>query len=1081
MYDVTDLPSCDWGFGMTRKKRNESLASNLALLLFMVTSLSLVLVSVTAIAGVVDLATRQASARQIAYQQALIAEMHARIEAAQGVVSRVSTIIEGGGVGQVNRVALAMQFDAGIEFVDTLIVADIEGRVLSAHPTFKAPRSVAAAPYFPETDLEGIGFHFDSATNSLWISRLVDVGPEQLVLMARVRTAFIQRLVDEFSAAEEGRVALLLDPETGAYVAAPPAFDLSADELMLEPGDTQGTGSVSGISSSLGHLVGHYALVSGYDGIGWTVIVMEPQGDILYETWQALAPATMMLLLAGLVSTLASFVFLRRQVSPIRALEVRARQAVIGAHVAYIDSDRKDELGSMADAFDAMAARVNSLNHLGQLLASSANLDQVLDAILTALRDIVRSESVAVFLLDDSKSQVAKVVSVGVDLPEPSTMIVSEAAWLTKVIEADRPVSFIQGHNAQSDGQARESSESEFPAGMAAPLKVGADIMGVVVAFETGEREFTDAEIEIFRTFTAHASVAVHNSRLFENEIQLRQEAESLREIAALLTSPRAFDESYRRVTNILAQMFDADDAHFVIVDRGKYGLPVANQAEINGRLNQVWESANRSSSEPLIILDRGQDTQHDELFVEIGAERIAFLGVLRGDAFVAFVALKYDRWRDLSGARVAVRASALSSQLSLVLDNAYYFAEATTHSDNLETIFRISQVVGSSLQPNVVLNRVLDVVQKIFGADAVALLKHDDFRQSISTVMARGSVSAQLLRYEPRADEGLLGAVFSRGLPIRTGYLTECEEEETAWLGPDLESLLAAPLIARGRTVGVLAIFSARVDAFSEDDMELLSTFASQAALAIDTANMYGREHHVATVLKASILPDVLPEFEEVEADSLYLPAGKDSDIGGDYYDLMKDPEGRIVIVIGDVCGKGVEAATKTSMIKYSARALIAAGLSPREILAHLNRLMIEPGIHCDIVTLWIGRLDPKSGLLEYANGGHPPALVWRAAVRKSERLCTTGPLLGAFPDPEYEELSTKLDPGDSVLLYTDGVTESRNGNRFFGEGRVRRALSKGDTPSAVIVALESSLRTFTRGELRDDAAAVVVRLRDA
>ncbi len=1067
---------------MTRKKRDESLASNLALLLFLVTSLSLVVVSVTAIAGVVDLASRQAGARQIAYQQALIAEMHARIEAAGGVVSRVAAVVEGGDAEQINRVALAMQFDAGIEFVDTLIVANPQGEVLSAHPTFKAPRSVAESPFLPEPDQDGVAFYFDPNTNSLWITRLVDVGSERMALMARVRTAFIQRLVDEFSAAEEGRVALLLDPQTGVLVAAPPpASDLSADDLVLEPGETEGAGSVSGVSSSLGRMVGHYARVSGYDGVGWTVIVMEPQGEILHETWQALAPATVMLLIAGLVSTLASFAFLRKQVSPIRALEVRARQAVIGAHVAYIDSDRKDELGSMADAFDAMAARVNSLNHLGQLLASSANLDHVLDAVLAALRDIVRSDNVAVFLLDDSKTKVDRVVSVGVDLPDPSGMIFSNTDWLRAAIDSDIPVSFTQLQQTASKVPISDTTELVFPAGMAAPLKAGNDVMGVVVAFETGEREFTEAEVEIFRTFTAHASVAVHNSRLFENEIQLRQEAENLKEIAALLASPRALDESYPRVTEILAQMFDAEDAYFVIVDRGRYGLPIADQSATHDRLIQIWEGAQRPFDDySLLVLDRGQDSKLDELLDDIGGERLAFFGVLRGEAFAAFVALRYDDHKDLSGARVIARASALSSQLSLVLDNAYYFAEATTHSDNLETIFRISQVLGSSLQPNVVLNRVLDVVQKIFGADAVALLKHDDFRQKICTDMARGSVSAQLLRYERRADEGLLGAVFSRGLPIRAGYLNECEGEETAWFGSDLESLLAAPLIARGRTVGVLAIFSAKVDAFSEDDMELLSTFASQAALAIDTANMYGREHHVATVLKGSILPDVLPEFAEVEAASLYLPAGKDADIGGDYYDLMKDPDGRIVIVIGDVCGKGVEAATKTSMIKYSARALITAGLSPGEILAHLNRLMLSPGIHCDIVTLWIGRLDPKSGVLQYANGGHPPALAWRPSTRKSERLCTTGPLLGAFPDPDYEEVSTILNPGDSVLLYTDGVTESRNGNRFFGEGRVRRALSKGGPPSSVIGALETSLKTFTNGELRDDAAAIVVRLRD-
>jgi serine phosphatase RsbU (regulator of sigma subunit) len=292
------------------------------------------------------------------------------------------------------------------------------------------------------------------------------------------------------------------------------------------------------------------------------------------------------------------------------------------------------------------------------------------------------------------------------------------------------------------------------------------------------------------------------------------------------------------------------------------------------------------------------------------------------------------------------------------------------------------------------------------------------------------------------------------------------------------LRSMLAVPLLARGRSIGVLTVFAADEGSFGEEDMNMLQTFASQASLAIDTARLYSREHDVATILQRSILPGALPEFDEMEAASLYEPAGGESEIGGDYYDVFRAPDSTIWVAIADVCGKGVAASTKTSMIKYAVRSFAAAGFSPGRVIGEVNRMVIERQSASDIVTLWIGRIDVPNERIMWSAGGHPAGLLRRAETGQVVRLPATGPLLGAIPTVTYMDESTAIRRGDSLILYTDGVTEARSGNTFFGEERVEMAFAPGGTPEEVVERLQSAVRRFVQADLRDDVAVLSVRI---
>jgi len=784
------------------------------------------------------------------------------------------------------------------------------------------------------------------------------------------------------------------------------------------------------------------------------------------------APQIFGLLLGGGVALALAWALSLQVSRPLRELERAALNAASGSYVRPLSTDRDDEIGRVSEAFNAVALRVNALQDLAQLLASTSNLDQVLDGILLATGHLVGPGAAAVYLLEADGTLLVPVRSQGFELSRAEPVDLAAGLWLARVLTGTGPQTF----EGETEELSREIPGVSFGPHelIATPLVVGREALGAVVVARDRDRPLTEAEREMLKTFSAQAAVAVQTSRLFEIESESRRRAEALRSVAEQLVRPTSLQSALNVVERIIAELFSAKDAIIALLDRPVLGLPSESSAELESHLlENAYRILGSGRRKEAALVESGTSEPGDRLLSELGTERALLVPVAldTDHGGVLVVALE-----DGLSEGAADFGMALGDEIALALDNAYFYQRAVTRAANLETIFRISQAVGSSLQINVVLNRVLDVVQKILSADAVALMSYDPGRRILATAMGRGALPAPLLHLEVEQGEDVPGQVFLRGEPVSLKDLNAIEGgiSRTA-ADNELRSLLAVPLLARGRSIGVLMVFASEPGAFTDEDMSTLQTFASQAALAIDTARLYSREHEVASVLQASIVPAALPEFEELEAGSVYAPAGGDAEIGGDYYDLFKARDGKFWFAIADVCGKGVYAATKTSMIKYVVRALVAAGLGPAAIVSEINNMIAAGGDPSEIVTVWLGRYDPSTGSLRWANGGHPPGML-RRTDGTVERLGVTGALLGAMEGAFYDEFELKVSPGEVVLLYTDGVTEARRGNIFFGDDRVLTVLKAGRGPAEIARLLLDEVRDYVQGELRDDVAALVV-----
>ncbi|MEP6954764.1 MAG: SpoIIE family protein phosphatase [Solirubrobacteraceae bacterium] len=286
-------------------------------------------------------------------------------------------------------------------------------------------------------------------------------------------------------------------------------------------------------------------------------------------------------------------------------------------------------------------------------------------------------------------------------------------------------------------------------------------------------------------------------------------------------------------------------------------------------------------------------------------------------------------------------------------------------------------------------------------------------------------------------------------------------------------------PLVTRGRSVGLLTLgWADPAHRSPRDEWTLVEAVAQRLALAIDSAQQYREREHVSRTLQASLLADDLPDVPGVKLAAEYRPAMLGTDVGGDLYDAFGIGDDAWALVIGDVCGKGAEAAAITALARYTLRALAPRVASPAGTLAILNDELLRQRGGQRFITAALIRLEPQPGgdvRLTAASGGHPPPLVLRAGGG-ADILDCTGMLLGVEPSARSVDCHADLAAGDTLVLYTDGVTEASRESQL-GPEALAEALGPHTArgPRAVAREVVRIAERAAAGAPRDDLAVLV------
>jgi serine phosphatase RsbU (regulator of sigma subunit) len=351
----------------------------------------------------------------------------------------------------------------------------------------------------------------------------------------------------------------------------------------------------------------------------------------------------------------------------------------------------------------------------------------------------------------------------------------------------------------------------------------------------------------------------------------------------------------------------------------------------------------------------------------------------------------------------------------------------------------------------------------------------------------AKLAVAARVAELEPSDldPDGSLARVFRSGRSELYPEITE-EQLTQAALGDEhrrlltelqIRSAVLVPMSVPARTVGVMTIVTAesrrRLD---EEDRELAEQLGRRAAVAVENARLHTALSRIAHTLQRSLLPERLQDVPGWEIASLYKPAGTEQriEVGGDFYDVFCAQE-HCFAIIGDVTGKGVEAAALTSLLRHGTRFASRHDSSPAAIIRQLDEALRNRSAD-SLCTALCARL--QAGRVVLSSAGHPPALLVgpRGEIRETP---PPGPLLGAFEDAAWPERELDVTHDQLLLFYTDGVTETPGARQRFGHARLKQLLAAnaGATPAELLSRLDAALEEFRTGARADDVAALAMR----
>ncbi|MER7168220.1 PP2C family protein-serine/threonine phosphatase, partial [Micromonospora sp. NPDC000207] len=263
-------------------------------------------------------------------------------------------------------------------------------------------------------------------------------------------------------------------------------------------------------------------------------------------------------------------------------------------------------------------------------------------------------------------------------------------------------------------------------------------------------------------------------------------------------------------------------------------------------------------------------------------------------------------------------------------------------------------------------------------------------------------------------------------------------------------------------------------------DEVAVLEDVARRAALAIENARIHAERRRIAQALQQSLLPPALPVVDGIGFAAEYVPTGDDADVGGDFYDVLPLPDGGWLVVIGDVSGKGVQAATVTGLVRDVIRVLVGDGKPLPEVLSRLNETLVDRGggRYCTLALASIGPGDGDRLDVSLHLAGHDRPVLLQADSGAAF-IGTTGTALGLLDSITSPTTELSLAPGDSLIFFTDGVTERRRGRELFGADRLRDAAAPLAGYSADVVAarLRATTINFSVEAPRDDIAILVLR----
>jgi len=631
---------------------------------------------------------------------------------------------------------------------------------------------------------------------------------------------------------------------------------------------------------------------------------------------------------------------------------------------------------------------------------------------------------------------------------------------------------------------------------LSVPLRAHGEELGVIVLGHTdADATFAPDQVRFAESVAGYTATALDSARLMHElaarERDLSMVVDSSLDFAATLDLGEVLRAVIERLTAALSvaecDVYQVDEERRKLITLAGIDLVRPEMASKPGREYDFdrWTSTMTALSSGEAVVVYGSDDERlsaeERRYFDLRGFTCLLVQPLKAADRVIGLVEMFDRTpgRRFTDSELAL-AEAVCRFAGLAIENAHLFEEQRlTAERNDRLIGQLQRLMGIALrlnhlqtQPDV--QRLLDTVVRsgaaLLDAQRVAIV---DAQQTGLVVDAIYDAAGP----EEEPDEGQ-----ARPVPLWLGAFAPPRSGTHRGAGTPSASVQQGRLIVPVSSSQVgeeayLVFADKRRGAFSAEDELLASTLAIQLAASLTNTQTYRREFEIAETLQNALQLEP-PKVRGLDVGLRYKAATEAARVGGDFYDLVSLGAGRLMICVGDVCGKGLTAAAQTALVRYMLRAYVAEG-SPGESLSRLNSTLMTQEENLPFVTLIVAYIDVPRRMLEFSAAGHPRPVVISGG-KKVETPPDGGYPLGLFRGAVYPTNHLVLPPDATIVLHTDGLLEARRNGKLFGERRLGQAVRANAEQGAQDVAegIMAAVQRYTGGVLDDDAAVVVIRL---
>jgi PAS domain S-box-containing protein len=618
---------------------------------------------------------------------------------------------------------------------------------------------------------------------------------------------------------------------------------------------------------------------------------------------------------------------------------------------------------------------------------------------------------------------------------------------------------------AQDPEQLRLMREAGMVSALVVPMRVRDAVIGdIALTYAESGRRYSEEDIARASALADRCALAIDNARLHTTLRETRDDLGAILEGVA--------------------------DAVTAQTPDGR--LVYANDAAV--RLLGFGSAEEMLAAEPRAMLARFEmlDERGDPIPLERLPGRLALAGEYPRPLTVRYRDLTSDevRWSRVQSTPVFDAAGAVRLAINVIED----ISDLKRAEEGHRFLAEASRVLAGSLDYQETLGAVARLaVPRIADWCAVDVAHGDEVeRVAVAHVDPERVELARDVheRYppDPSSHTGVYG-VLRRGAAELYAEISDAmleqgahdEEHLRIMRSVGIQSAMLVPMRLRDRVLGVISFVSSESGRrFDEQDLVLAEDLALRAAASVENARLYETAASIAATLQSSLLPPVLPEIPAIEIAAAYRPAGAGLEVGGDFYDVFSTGEDQWYAVVGDVCGKGAEAAAVTALARYTIRAAAVRHRSPSAILRWLSDAMLqqngEDGRFCTIACVHLD-VSRSPARITVACGGHPLPLVVRADG-STEHFGAPGTLLGMVENPDLQDRAAELGNGDTIVLYTDGLTEAGAPERMWAPDELAAAAQAVAGASAAATVDHLLAATVDSvAQARDDVAVLALR----